>query len=380
MWNCLARPGRTRLVTLAAATCCASAVLGACGGSDTIEPSQPAEAAAATVAAQTSTSSASEEAAAAETGSAPEEATAQGFELGFAYGLENTPIYQNVLGPAKVYAQELGVDLTLGSADSKCDKQLQDLENMIAAGVRAITFLGLCGEGGAYDKVVNEAHAKDIAVVSYAFEHPLADGSILFDDQGGAELFAAHATAWIEENFEPPYDDFSYAALPCSFAPPPIQLRTEVVVAAIEKLTGKQPYASIDCALSPDLGKEAVDTYLQKDPGLDMALGIVDAGAYGAYLAFKQAGKGGDVYVGGMDGTREAIQLIAEQGGDGIYKFSGALPMQAIGKAVVEMPYNIVNETGPGSILLNYTAITADDQAAAKQWYEENFEAFDDAG
>lgn len=109
-----------------------------------------------------------------------------------------------------------------------------------------------------------------------------------------------------------------------------------------------------------------------------MVLGLVDAGAYGGYLAFKQAGKSGGVYVGGMDGTREAIQLLAEKGGDGIYKFSGALPMQAIGKAIVQMPYNIVNDSGPGSILLNYTAITADDQAAAQQWYEENFAAFDD--
>ena len=228
---------------------------------------------------------------------------AEGFKLGFAYGLENTPIFQNVLRPVEAAAAEDGVEVLTGSADSKCDKQIQDMQNMIQSGVQALVFLGLCGEGNAYDKVLADAASKDIVTVSYAFQHPEADGSVQFNDAQGAKLFADNATAWIKDNFKAPYDDFSYATLPCSFAPPPIQLRTKVVAEAVTKLTGKKPYDSVDCALAPDPA-EAVTTYLRKDPGLDMVIGTVDAGAYGAYLAMKQAGKSGDVYVGGMDGTQ----------------------------------------------------------------------------
>jgi ABC-type sugar transport system substrate-binding protein len=300
---------------------------------------------------------------------------AKGFKLGFAYGLENTPIYQNVLKPVKAAAAADNVELQTGSADSQCDKQIQDMQNMIQSGVDALVFLGLCGKGNAYNRVLADAAAKDIVTVSYSFQHPDADGSLQFNDPQGAKLFADHATAWIKENYKAPYDDFSFATLPCSFAPPPIQLRTQVVAEAITKLTGKKPYDSVDCALAPDPAKKAVTTYLRKDPGLDMVLGVVDSGAYGAYLAMKQAGKAGKVYVGGMDGTQESIALLA-RGGDGIYKFSGALPFRQLGEAVVKVPENILDGTGSDSTILNYTGITADDPAQAKQWLKDNFTSF----
>jgi ribose transport system substrate-binding protein len=300
----------------------------------------------------------------------------QGFKLGFAYGLENTPIYQNVLRPVRAAAGPADVTLQTGSADSQCDKQIADMRNMLQSGVEALVFLGLCGKGNAYDKIVADAAAKDIVTVSYAFEHPDADGAIRFNDEQGAKVFADHATAWIKENFKAPYDDFSYARLGCSFVPPPIKARTEVVAAAIRELTGKKAYDSVDCALAPDLGKKAVETYLRKDPGLDMVIGTVDAGAYGAYLALKQAGKQGQAYVGGMDGTRESVELISK-GGDDIYRFSGALPFRELGASVVKMPQNLISGEGAGSTILNYTAVTTDDPAAAQRWLEENFLAFE---
>lgn len=307
---------------------------------------------------------------------ASETETAKGFKLGFAYGLENTPIYQNVLRPVRAAAEKANVEIQTGSADSQCDKQIQDIENMVQSGVNAVVLLGLCGEGKAYDKVLADAASKDIRTVTYSFEHPSADGSIMFNDQQGAELFAEDAVAWIKKNFKAPYDDFSFATLPCSFVPPSIALRTKVVADAVTKLTGKKPYASVDCAMAPEPAKKAVTTYLRKDPGLDMVIGIVDAGAYGAYLAMKQAGKSGKVYVGGMDGTQESVDLIS-RGGDGIYRFSGALPFRQLGEAVVKVPENIINGTGADSTMLNYTAVTVEDTDHAKQWLQENFLDFD---
>ena len=302
-------------------------------------------------------------------------ASPKGFKLGFAYGLENTPIYQNVLRPVKAAAAPAHVEVQTGSADSQCDKQIQDIENMLQSGVDAVVFLGMCGKGNAYDKVIAEASAKKVTTVTYSFQRPDADGSILFNDEQGAKLFADNAVAWIKAHFKASYDDFSFATLPCSFAPPGIQLRTKAVAAAVTKLTGKKPYDSVDCAIAPEPAKKAVTTYLRKDPGLDMVLGMVDAGAYGGYLAMKQAGKAGKVYVGGMDGTQESVALLA-RGGDGIYKFSGALPFRQLGAAVVKVPENIIQGTGSGSTLLNYTAITADDPAQAKRWLQDNFLAF----
>jgi ABC-type sugar transport system substrate-binding protein len=356
-WN-VGIPRRFVVLTLALAM---TATVAACGSSDDDDTT------AGTTAASTPASTAAAETTATQ--------AAEGFKLGFAYGLENTPIFQNVLRPVEAAAAEDDVEVLTGSADSQCDKQIQDMQNMIQSGVQALVFLGLCGEGNAYDKVLADAASKDIVTVSYSFQHPEADGSVQFNDPQGAKLFADNAIAWIKDNYKAPYDDFSYATLPCSFAPPPIQLRTKVVAEAVTKLTGKKPYDSVDCALAPEPAKKAVTTYLRKDPGLDMVIGTVDAGAYGAYLAMKQAGKSGDVYVGGMDGTQESIALLAK-GGDGIYKFSGALPFRQLGEAVVDVPGNIIAGEGADSEILNYTAITADDPDQAKQWLQENFLAF----
>jgi ribose transport system substrate-binding protein len=298
----------------------------------------------------------------------------QGYKLGFSFGLDDTPIYSLVLGPAKKRADQLGVSLVEGSAKSKCETQVSDIENMISTGVKAVTFLGLCGEGAAYDKVVADGQAKGVTMVSYAFQHPMADGSISFDDAQAGQDIADAAAAWAEKKFEGDYAEFSWGLLSCSFAPPSIQERFLVPKAAIAEATGKDPVEA-DCANDPKSAQEVVDTWLAKDPGLDMVLAYVDSAGLGAYQAFKQAGaEPGSVFVGGIDGQREAVELIA-QGGDGIYQYSGAL--QLTGPLMVDIPNNIITGDGPGTVTLNYTPLTSDDPQGAKDWITNEFEPWD---
>jgi ABC-type sugar transport system substrate-binding protein len=298
-------------------------------------------------------------------------ATGKGYKLGFSFGLDDTPIYGLVVGPARKRAGQLGVSLIEGSAKSKCEAQVADMENMIVTGARAVTFLGLCGDGAAYNKVVRDGKAKGVTMVSYAFQHPEADGSITFNDEGAGQDLAADALAWIDEKFGTTYDNFSWGLISCSFAPPSIQKRSTIPKKEITAKTGKAPLEK-DCANDPKTAQETVETWLAKDPGLDMVLAHVDSAALGAYQAFKQKGaKPGSVYVGGVDGQREAVDLLAT-GGDGIYQFSAALPLT--GPIMVDIPNNIITGSGPASVRLNYTPLTADHPQAAKNWITKEFE------
>lgn len=289
-----------------------------------------------------------------------------GWELGFSFGLDDTPIYDLVLTPAKKRASQLGITLVEGSAKSKCETQVQNMRDMISSGVRAITFLGLCGEGGAYDQVVAEGKAKGVTMVSYAFKHPGADGSITFNDKQAGTKMATDAIAWAKTKFGPTkYKNFTWGLLKCSFAPPSIQERFKIPEAAVTKATGKKPLTA-DCQNDPASAQKVVQSWLQKDKGLDMVLAFVDSAALGAYQAFKQAGaKKNTVWVAGIDGQREALDLLAK-GGGGIYQASYALPLT--GPIQVNVPYNIINKTGPSSVNLGYTGLYASNPAGVTKW------------
>jgi ribose transport system substrate-binding protein len=310
---------------------------------------------------------------AAVTGSAAP-AEPHGFKLGFSYGLENLPIYQVTLRPVQAEAKAKQVTLLTGSANSKCDRQLHDLDNFIQAGVDAVVFNGICGSGKSYNKFINEAKAKKIVLISYSAQLPNVDGSVSWNDPQGAKILVDDAKTWIKKHFKAPYKNFSWALFACSFAPPSIALRTSIAKKEIVKLTGVKPYVSIDCAINPDTGKHAMDTYLQKDPGLDMVIGVTDDGAYGAALSFKQHGvKTG--YSAGVNGSKPVVKLISEGGFGGLMSFTAALDFSRVGKAIVDAPYNVINGTGPSTYYLNYTGISVQRLAAAKAWYKRVFGA-----
>lgn len=296
----------------------------------------------------------------------PTQAADTGWKLGFAFGLDDTPIYPLVLGPAQIQADKLGITLVEGAAKSKCETQVSDIQNMINSGVRAVTFLGLCGDGAAYDKVIAEGKAKGVTMVSYAFKAPGADGSITFNDVQAGTKMGQDAVAWIKKKYGTNYKNFSWGVLPCSFAPPSVQERTKIATAIVTKATGKKPLTS-DCALDPASGQKVVETWLKKDKKLKMVLALVDAGGLGAAQAFKKAGtKPGTAYVAGVDGQTEALQLMLKDGPNGPYQASYALP--ATGPIQVRTPYNIINKTGPSAVLLGYTALKATDPAAINKW------------
>lgn len=298
-------------------------------------------------------------------GADPVQAPIKNWKLGFSFGLDDTPIYDLVLTPAKKKARQLGVTLVEGNAKSKCETQIQDIRSMITSGVKAVTFLGLCGDGAAYDQVVAEGRKAKVVMVSYAFKHPRANGSIVFNDKQAGNAMAKDAIAWAKTKFKGKYKNFSWGILECSFAPPSIQERYKIPKREIRKATGKRPLTA-DCQNDPASAQKTVETWLQKDPGLDMVLGFVDSAAVGAYQAFKQAGaKKGSVYVAGIDGDNEVLELL-RKGGDGIYQATYALPLT--GPIQVEVPYNIINKTGRSSVNLGYTGLYASNPAAVRAW------------
>ena len=104
----------------------------------------------------------------------------------------------------------------------------------------------------------------------------------------------------------------------------------------IERATGVKPLEAVGAASAQ--GFSGMQTLLQKNPNISMVLGVDDDVILGADQALVQHiarthGSPKDVYLAGMDGENQALQLIAKNGGpDGTYRASGALDLTQSGE------------------------------------------------
>ncbi|MGE0214258.1 sugar ABC transporter substrate-binding protein [Mycolicibacterium sp.] len=293
--------------------------------------------------------------------------------VGWAYGFENSSIYPPLRSAAVAEAQRLGVELLQGSANSDCNKQIENIQNYLQRQVDAWVFTGVCGSGSSYNALVKEGQAEGALAFSYASVHELADGALSFNDSQAGELVAEDATAWLKKTFDGDYSTFSWALMPCSAVPKTVQARTDVVRDAIVALTGKQPLADKDCALDPEAGYQATQAWLQKEPTLDMVIGLNDAGAVGARRALEQSTTidRSRIYVAGMDGEPAAVEFVMNN--DPYYKFTAALDLVEVGSSVVSVPAGVVRGTGLPWRVFNYTPLSVDDSQSAKAFYDRVF-------
>ncbi len=292
--------------------------------------------------------------------------------IAFSYGNEGSGIYPIVADPARLEAERRGYEWIEGSANGDCEKQVQDIEGFVAAGVDAIVFLPLCGVDP-YLPVVQSAKDAGIVIVGYSTAIPGGDSSIVYANIDGARAVAAEALRWLEEDFTGDPSTFSWALFTFDQCGVACTDRTDPIRQIITEATGVAPLEAESVAEGS--GLEATETFLQADPGLNMVIGINDAGALGAYQAFvtqiEQDGRDpGEIFVGGMDGQNEALELLAGADEYGIYRVSGALILDQLGKAVADLPANILEGQPPTSLVLNYVAITPGMGSFAQQVLE----------
>lgn len=299
--------------------------------------------------------------------------------IAFSFGNESAGIYPVVANPARIEAERRGYDFIEGAANGDCDQQVRDIENFIAQGVVGITFLPLCGPDP-YVSVVQEAKDAGIVVVGYSTAVVGGDAAIIYDNATGGIELAQEAIRWFNEDFTGDPDTFSWALFTFDQCGRACTDRTDNIRQVMVEALGVEPVEAE--AVAEDTGLEATETFLQADPGLNMVLGINDGGALGAYQAFvnqieSEGRDPGEIFVGGMDGQNEALELLAGEDPYGIYRASAALILDQLGQAVADLPINISEGQPSNSILLVYELLTPDDSARAQEILD-TYESFVD--
>ncbi len=341
-----------------AAAAAVAVTLAACGGGDDSEAS-PATTAAATTAAAGEPAT---------TEAAPVETTEAGGEtgadveciIGFDYGNTTAAIYQNVLNFAKEEAEVRGCTLVEGSAAGDPAKQFDNVQNWVNS--KSVTALVVLPLSQQLDPILKQAQEEDIVVVGYASEQEYGDAAILYDNIETGHQLATAAIQWTNDNFADDMDAFSYAIFTYDQCGTPCTERTNTVIEDMKAELGVDPVAEGD-AVAEDTGLEQAESILQANPDLTMFLGVNDGGVLGAYKAFEEAGKGtGTYFLGGMDGQKEALELIAE---GSIYRATSALRISEIGKAVVDLPADILETGTAENLILQPTLVDTPEEAQA---------------
>lgn len=291
--------------------------------------------------------------------------------IAFSYGNETAGIYPIVEKPAKQEAEKRGYKFVEGAANGDCTKQVNDLQNFITQRVSAIVVLPLCGSD-TLTSTLKQAKDAGIKVVGYSQTVPSGDAAIVYKNIDGANAVANNAIDWYQKDFTGDKSSFAWVLYTYDQCGKACTDRTDPIRAAITKATGVKPLEA--SSVDEQSGQKQIETLLQKNPNIAMVIGINDAGALGAYQTLAQLVKNGTrkastLYIAGMDGQLEALQLIGQGGGEGgIYRASGALILDNLGRAVADTPADLLEgKVASGAqIELPYELITPADAAKAQ--------------
>lgn len=280
--------------------------------------------------------------------------------LAFGHPHAEGAFYAVVQAGAVAQAKALGYELLQSRANGELDKQVAEIDTWIAQKVTAMTILAL--DVNSMAPLVTKARNAGIPFVTYAQRVEGADGSVLFDDAGGATKVGEVAADWIKTKL----GGNAKVAFMGDYTIQNNQIRLNGAKSALTKAL---PNAEIvfegKGLLAPDALK-TTQTLLQKHRDLKVVICGADDGALGASQAFATAGVDvSDVFVAGYDGSKPALAK-AISGTDPL-RLVAALPLYEIGQQVVTVPDNLVKKSGPKDYNAPYTLVTVDNKAEGQR-------------
>lgn len=277
--------------------------------------------------------------------------------IGFSYGNTTSSIYANVVRFSRDEAAKRGCKLIEGAAGGDPAKQFNEVQQWIQN--KQVDALVILPIGGKIDPLIKQANDAKIPVVGYASEIPGGQGAILYDNKLTGQELGDAAVKWAQENYKGKMADFSYGIYTYDQCGAPCTERTGTVKQVLADKLGVKPAATAE-SVAEDTGLKQAENMLQAHPKLAMILGVNDAGVLGAEKAVEQAGRTDSMFLGGMDGQLEALQAIAK---GGAYKATAALKISDIGRAVVDMPADIIEKGSAANLILQPVLIDSPEAA-----------------
>lgn len=229
--------------------------------------------------------------------------------------------------------KKLGVTVMLGNSDNKVDKEARLIDTYIAAGVDAIAITPI-GLKGSSDAVMQRAADADIKIV-YFNTHTNVPG-ISFIGTSDASIGATSgkaARAFIEKKFKGKPVKVATVSFRAQL-PESAEARSSGFFNEIKRIKGVTLVAEQDAWLA-EMAVRVVGDMITANPDIVIIHAANEGGTVGAVQAVRNAGKQGQIFVFGTDGSDQIAQMLLSK--DNVLQAAAAQEPFQVGSKSIEI-------------------------------------------
>lgn len=208
-------------------------------------------------------------------------------------------------------AKDLGYDIQLTNTNNDQSKETEALSTYAAQGVVGVAISPLNTQVS--PAAVEDAHngGMEIAICNAAMDaFPYAVASFSADNFAFCKQTGEAAVKFIQENYE------ADRVLKIGV----VQFKTQVPEQSADRVNGffsaldeagvKYEIVSDQDAWLQDMAVETAGDMISANPDLDLIYAANDGGTVGSVMAVENAGKAGQIYVFGTDGSEQIVSLL----------------------------------------------------------------------
>jgi ribose transport system substrate-binding protein len=268
----------------------------------------------------------------------------------------NQPIVVRVIDVAKQEAKKRGYKFIVSDPGNDLNKQVGVVQTWIEQKVNAIE--SVAAEPQVFEKIAAKARKAGIVWVTYAARLKNEDATVTWPHYKGGYLLGQEAGRWINANYAKLGGKAQIAEITFEQGDWSRQRRMGIEAGLKSVAAGKYDIVNKQDSLTAPGAQQIVSTVLQAHPNLNAVLCVIDTPCEGAYQGLLKAGhKANDpkLFVGGLDGTPRAFQLIGQKS---FYRASAALSLSRIGRAVIDAPADILETHKKKDAIVPYQLLT----------------------
>jgi ABC-type sugar transport system substrate-binding protein len=254
---------------------------------------------------------------------------------------------------AKAKGAAMGYKVVVDDPGTDLNKQINTIKTWTEQKVSVIVCNTL--QPAAFESVAKQARAAGVKWITYGQKIDNQDATVGYAQYHDGRALGEYAGSWITDKQGG---------------------KAKVVILGYQKgvwgqqrgsgikegLLAKAPNAEIVAeqdAISPTEGLNVTRSILEAHPDANVILGVEDPATEGAYKAWIAAGKDKadpNGFIGGMDGTAPALKLL--RAGGTVYRASMAIPLVAVGEAMVTTGDALLKGTNDGDHIVPLELVT----------------------
>lgn len=233
------------------------------------------------------------------------EAPSKSYSVGMTCADLTNPIWAEVGNEIEKKGKEMGSDFTVVAANNDPATQVAQIEDFIQQKKDAIIVAAI--DKNSVNDAIQKAQDAGILVMDYGIHTDKYDLCLVNDNEGAGQIIGKECADFLNEN----YDGKGQVGLITFYENQECKDRGEAMRAELTKdCPGAEIVAEDSCVVA-DKAMTIVENWLQKYPDMKAIMSIGDGGGIGANQAVKAAGKVDGFGIFAVDGTIEALQLMA---------------------------------------------------------------------